>query len=110
MSHSLTLFCIRKVVMFIFCNSEVMTSFPHNLVFDSQPRLGLKLSDVLKIYNFLISKRNSMKLVAKCSAFVSLSYHAHVKVCNPIQELETVQSAKYYRQFRLGSTGSRSFV
>ena len=25
-----------------------------------------------------------MKIVEKCSAFVSLSYKAHVKVCNPI--------------------------
>ena len=25
-----------------------------------------------------------MKIVAKCSAFVSLSYHVHVKICNPI--------------------------
>ena len=25
-----------------------------------------------------------MKLVAKCSAFVSLSYPVHVKVCDPI--------------------------
>ena len=25
-----------------------------------------------------------MKLIAKCSAFVSLSYQVHVKVCNPI--------------------------
>ena len=25
-----------------------------------------------------------MKLVAKCSAFVCLSYQVHVKVCNPI--------------------------
>ena len=25
-----------------------------------------------------------MKLVAKCSASVSLYYHVHVKVCNPI--------------------------
>ena len=25
-----------------------------------------------------------MKIVAKCSAFVSLSYQVHVKVCNPV--------------------------
>ena len=25
-----------------------------------------------------------MKIVAKCSAFASLSYQVHVKVCNPI--------------------------
>ena len=25
-----------------------------------------------------------MKIVAKCSTFVSLSYEVHVKVCNPI--------------------------
>ena len=25
-----------------------------------------------------------MKFVAKCSAYVSLSYQVHVKVCNPI--------------------------
>ena len=29
-----------------FCNSEIMTSFPHNFVLDSQPRFGLTPSEV----------------------------------------------------------------
>ena len=29
--HLLTLFCILMAVILIFCNSEVMTSLPHNL-------------------------------------------------------------------------------
>ena len=61
-----------------------MTSFPHNLVLDSQPRFGLTLSEILNLYDFLINKRIFMKRVAKCSASVSLSYQVHVKVCNPI--------------------------
>ena len=35
------------------------------------------------IMSFLINKRIFMKHVAKSSAFVSLSYQVHVKVCNP---------------------------
>ena len=31
-----------------------------------------------------------MKLVAKCSTFVCLSYQAHVKVCNPIPLQATI--------------------
>ena len=61
-----------------------MTSFPHYLVLDSQPRFGLKKLEFLNLYNFLIDYRILMKLDAKCSAFESLSYHEHVKVCNPI--------------------------
>ena len=61
-----------------------MTSFPHNLVLDSQPCFGLTKSEFLNLYNFLMNKRIFMKLVAKCSAFVSISYQVHVKVCNPI--------------------------
>ena len=61
-----------------------MTSFPHNHVLDSQPRFGLILSQCLNLYIFLISQRVFMKLVAKCSASVSLSDQVHVKVCNPI--------------------------
>ena len=61
-----------------------MTSFPNNLVLDSQPRFGLTPSESLNLYNFLINQRIFMKLVAKCSASVSLSDQVHVKVCNPI--------------------------
>ena len=66
------------------CNSEVITSFPHNLVLDSQPRFGLTPSEFLNLYNFLINKRIFMKLVAKCSAFASLTYQVYVKFCNHI--------------------------
>ena len=61
-----------------------MTSFPHNLVLDIQPRFGLAQSTFLNLYNFLINWRILMKIVAKCLAFVSLPYQVHVKVCNPI--------------------------
>ena len=61
-----------------------MTSFPHNLVFDSQPRFGHTQSDFLNLYNFLINLWIFVKIVAKCSAFVSLSYQVHLKVCNSI--------------------------
>ena len=61
-----------------------MTSFPHNLVLDSQPRFGLTQFEFLKFYNCLINWRILMKIVAKCSYFVSLSYQVQVKVCNPI--------------------------
>ena len=40
---------------FDFCNSEVMTSLPHNLALDSQPRFGLTQSKFLNRYNFLIN-------------------------------------------------------
>ena len=53
--HLLTLFCILMAVILIFCNSEVMTSLPHNLVLDSQPRFGLTQSQFLNLYNFLIN-------------------------------------------------------
>ena len=59
-------------------------SFPHNLVLDSMPRFGLAPSKMLNLCNFLINKRIFIKLVAKFSAFVNLSYQVHVKVCNPI--------------------------
>ena len=37
--HLLTLFCILTAhSYFDFCNSEVMTSLPHNIALDSQPR------------------------------------------------------------------------
>ena len=60
-----------------------MTSFPHNLVLDSAS-FGLTLSECLNLYNFLKNQQVFMKLVAKCSASVSLSDQVHVKVCNPI--------------------------
>ena len=53
-------------------------SFPHNLVLDSHNQKNLNL------YNFLINWQILMKIVAKCSAFVSLPYQVHVKVCYPI--------------------------
>ena len=61
-----------------------MTSFPHNLVLNSQPRFGLRPSECLNLYNFLINQQIFMKLVEKCSASASLSDTVHVKVCNPI--------------------------
>ena len=51
-----------------------MTSFPHSLVLDSH---NLNL-------NFLINWPIFMKIVAKCSDFVSLSYQVQEKVCYPI--------------------------
>ena len=42
-----------------------MTSFPHNLVLDTQPRFGLTQANILKLYNFLINWRILMKIVAK---------------------------------------------
>ena len=82
--HSLTLFCIRMAVIFIFNKSEAMTSFPHNFVLDSKPRFGLTQFEYLNLNNFLINWSIFMKIVAKCSDFVSLSYQVQVKVCNPI--------------------------
>ena len=73
-----------KTGYFNFCNSEGMTSLPHNLVMDTQPRFGLIQSKFLNLCNFLINWRILMKIVAKCLAFVSLPYQVHVKVCNLI--------------------------
>ena len=61
-----------------------MTSFPHNLVLDSQPRFGFTPSQFLNLYDFLIDLQIFMKIGAKCSAFLSLAYQVHVKVCNHI--------------------------
>ena len=61
-----------------------MTSFPHNLILDSQTRFGLSLSQFLNIYNFLINKQIIIKIAAKCSVFVSFSYQVHVKIYNLI--------------------------
>ena len=61
-----------------------MTSFPHNLDLDSQPCFGLTPSEFFNLHNFLINLQIFMKLVAKRSASVSLSYQVHVKFCNPI--------------------------
>ena len=61
-----------------------MTSFPHNLVLDSEPRFGLTQFEFLNLYNFLINKPIFMKIVAKSSDLISLSYTVQVKVCNPI--------------------------
>ena len=35
-----------------------------------------------------------MKNVAKCSAFVNLSYKVNVKVCNPIPLINLIQKLK----------------
>ena len=40
---------------FEFCNSEIMTSLPHNLALDSQPRFELTQSEFLNLFNFLIN-------------------------------------------------------
>ena len=40
---------------FDFCNSEAMTSLPHNLALDSQPRFGLTQLEFSNLYNFLIN-------------------------------------------------------
>ena len=61
-----------------------MTSSPHNLVLDSQPQFGLTQLEFLNLYNFIINWQIFMKIVAKCTAIVNLSYQVHVKVCNPI--------------------------
>ena len=61
-----------------------MTSYPHNLFLDTQPRFGLTQSDFFNFYNFLINQQIFMKIVAKCSAFASFSYQVQVKICNPI--------------------------
>ena len=82
-----------------------MTSFPHNLVLNSQPRFGLTLSECLNLYNFLINQRVFMKLVAKCSASISQSDQVHVKVCNPIPLIKP--SAQYFF-FSIFSSTARS--
>ena len=87
---SLSLFCIRMAGFFFFYNSEVMTSFPHNLLLDSQPRFGLTQFEFLNLYNFLINSPIFMKIVAKCSDFLSLSYQVQEKVCSPIPLTKTV--------------------
>ena len=51
---------------FDFCNSEVMTSLPHNLVLDSQPGFGLTQLEFLRLFNFLINEWIFIKFVAKC--------------------------------------------
>ena len=58
-------------------------------VIPSQPPFGHTAlfwtqSNFLNLYNFLINWRILMKIIAKCLAFVSLSFQVHVKVCNPI--------------------------
>ena len=86
---------------FNFCNSEVMTSFPHNLVLNSPPPFEFTLSEFLDFYNFLINERIFMKLVAKCLAFLSLSYQVYIKVCNPIPLIKHVilKTEKCYKYF-----------
>ena len=37
-----------------------------------------------------------MKIVAKCSAFVSLLYQVQVKVCNPIPLIYIVGSIEFF--------------
>ena len=61
-----------------------MTPFPHNLILDSQPHFGLTKFEFIKLYNFLINQPIFMKIVAKCSDLVSLSYQVKLKFCNPI--------------------------
>ena len=63
-------------LLFQFCNSEVMTLFPHSLVWTR--------SEFLNLHNFLINWLIFIKIVAKCSAFNSLSYKEHVTVNDPI--------------------------
>ena len=76
-----------------------MTSFPHYLVLDSQPRFGLTQSEFLNLYNFLIDNRIFMKLFANCSAFASLSCQENVKVCNPIPLIRPNHSENVERDF-----------
>ena len=77
--HSLTLFCIRMALILFF----VIMRFP------SQPRFGLTSSFwihtiiILNLNYFLINQRIFMKIIAKFSAFKSLAYQVHLKVCNP---------------------------
>ena len=65
--HSLMLFSIRRAVILFFCNSEVMTSFPHSLVLDSQPRFGFTPSEFLNLNNFLINWPIFMKIFVQLS-------------------------------------------
>ena len=69
---------------FDFYNSEVMTSLPHNLVLDSQPRFGLTKSEFLNLYNFLINQRIFIKFVAKCLSLQSPTSEFKDNFCNPI--------------------------
>ena len=41
-----------------------------------------------------------MKLVAKCSASVSLSYQVHVNVCNPIPLSKDVNQGPVVQNYR----------
>ena len=82
--RSLTLFCITMAIISVFSDSEVMTSFTHNLILNSHPRFGFTQSEFLVLHKFKINKRIFMKIDAKCSAFFSPSYQVQVKVCNPI--------------------------
>ena len=58
--------------------------FPHCLVLDSLVLDSHHQNLKKKNSNFLINQLISMKIVANCSAFISLSYKVHVKVYNPI--------------------------
>ena len=40
-----------------------------------------------------------MKIFAKCSAFISLFYQVHVKVCNPIPLIYKFMTYKYIIKF-----------
>ena len=73
-----------NVSYFDFYNSEVLTSLPHNLVLDPQPRFGLTQSDFLKLYNFLITKRIFIKFIAKCKSLQLPSSEFKDNLCNPI--------------------------
>ena len=66
-------------ITFFFCNSEVMTSFPHLTA-----SFWTHTIRRFNLYNFLLNWFIFVKSVAKCSAFVSLSYKVLEKVCNPI--------------------------
>ena len=46
---------VYRTIGSLVCNSEAMTSFPHNLILDSQPFFGFTHSELLKLYNFLIN-------------------------------------------------------
>ena len=61
-----------------------MTSPPHNLVLDSQPRFGLTKSEFLNLYSFLINQRIFIKFVAKCQSLQPTSSEFKDNICNPI--------------------------
>ena len=69
---------------FDFCNSEVMTSLPHNLALDSQPRFGLTQSEFSNLYNFLINLWIFIEFVAKCKSLQPPSSEVNDNLCNPI--------------------------